>query len=310
MAARGKAKTLAMNHKSSRVLQSILKWGTDEQKAGLVDEILPNLVGDPSRSSLRSGALPGRSGGSPPLFAHRLRPVPFLPAAAPRWSSRRTPTAPTSPGRSSTPPESPSCPTSSRPSRRARHPPTSPPPTLPSSPSTHSPPPPRCPPRPPRSPPLPQGHCVQLARHPHGAPVLDALYVKLPSSKRASVLSEFYGREFQLLLLQERSAGAPPPRGRSPRRVCGEEGARGLTPAAAPLLRLLRAPPPRRPAEAEAPRAEPRRRGGPGPAQEAPHPPARRDHHRPGAPRPLPAFPPPPRPSPNQQLGAAAGPAR
>lgn len=49
---------------------------------------------------------------------------------------------------------------------------------------------------------------MQLARHPHGAPVLDALYVKLPSSKRSAVLSEFYGREFQLLMLQERSSGA------------------------------------------------------------------------------------------------------
>lgn len=48
---------------------------------------------------------------------------------------------------------------------------------------------------------------MQLARHPHGAPVLDALYVKLPSSKRAAVLAEFYGREFQLLMLQERSSG-------------------------------------------------------------------------------------------------------
>lgn len=42
--AKGKAKTLAMNHKSSRVLQSILKWGNDSQKADLIAEAVPSLV--------------------------------------------------------------------------------------------------------------------------------------------------------------------------------------------------------------------------------------------------------------------------
>ena len=43
-----------------------------------------------------------------------------------------------------------------------------------------------------------QGNCVNLARHPHGAPVLEALYVRLPPGKRPTLLQEFYGREARL----------------------------------------------------------------------------------------------------------------
>lgn len=49
--AKGKAKTLAMNHKSSRVLQSILKYGTVKQKTTLVEEAIPSLVRCCRRSS-------------------------------------------------------------------------------------------------------------------------------------------------------------------------------------------------------------------------------------------------------------------
>ena len=40
----GRVRQLAMSHKASRVLQSILKWGTPPQKAALQAEALPDLV--------------------------------------------------------------------------------------------------------------------------------------------------------------------------------------------------------------------------------------------------------------------------
>jgi pumilio family protein 6 len=40
---KGHVKALATSHKASRVLQSILKWGTPAQRASLVAEAAPEL---------------------------------------------------------------------------------------------------------------------------------------------------------------------------------------------------------------------------------------------------------------------------
>lgn len=187
---RGKAKTLAMNHKSSRVLQSILKYGTDAQKKAVIAEVIPSLVRARSRAEHNS------------LSVRVATPQNTPQTPAPHCSFLRRPC------------DTPS--TFQAPSHRVspllRLTPLSPQVELAKDTyGTH----------------LARkivdgaakqqlpdmlkavkGHCVQLARHPHGAPVLDALYVRLPSAKRTAVLSEFYGKEFLLLLMQERSTGA------------------------------------------------------------------------------------------------------
>jgi hypothetical protein len=43
-ASKGHVKALATSHKASRVLQSILKWGTPEQRSALVAEAAPELA--------------------------------------------------------------------------------------------------------------------------------------------------------------------------------------------------------------------------------------------------------------------------
>ena len=64
---------------------------------------------------------------------------------------------------------------------------------------------------------------MNLARHPHGAPVLEALYVRLPGSKRPALLAEFYGKEFTLFRNTQRSTGGAVPPARLADACAGDE---------------------------------------------------------------------------------------
>ena len=51
-----------------------------------------------------------------------------------------------------------------------------------------------------------KGSACALARHPFGAPVLDALYCRLPARARAAILAEFYGPQYALARAGQRAA--------------------------------------------------------------------------------------------------------